>query len=59
MVPRSERPFSESIELVDFMAKPNSLRTLKRIRTFTTPASYVRPRHGEDWELTHLLGALE
>lgn len=38
---RSKRPFSESVEMVVFIAEPSALRTPKRIRTLTTPASHV------------------
>lgn len=41
IVPRSERNFSGSAEPGDWIAGPNALRTLKRIRTLSTPASQV------------------
>jgi hypothetical protein len=37
----SKRPFSKSVEMVDFIAEPRVLRTPKRIRTLITPASHV------------------
>ena len=37
----SKRPFSESAEMVVFIAAPSTLRTPRRIRTLITPTSHV------------------